>query len=214
MSRTFGIGDTGEDVSRWQQYLASQGFSVDVDGKFGPRTLAATRQMQRRMGLKPDGRVGQRTQGKQATPLPRIRPENPTPVAPMTPDMSGGFTPGQADPFISSGPEADLNAMNTAARNRSWDQQMAQQLMGNYYDAQKASRASEGPPAPFSPDFGQAGTAPDMTQVPQSLMQAAGTMPNFDWAGPAAGASVEPVPTVGDPLRRDAMIRALLGAGR
>lgn len=214
--RTFGIGDTGEDVSRWQTYLASQGFDVQADGKFGPKTLAATRQMQRRMGLKPDGRVGQRTAGKQAQgeaqPLPRMRPDQPPELEQGT-NVFGGVQTGQPV-YTSADKEYDPNVNAIAASNRSAQEEMARQLMGQYYDTRKADLATQQPIQPYQPDFNQAGTVSDVSQVPASLMHAAGTMPNFDWAGPAAGSEVAPVPNYADPLKRDAMIRALLGVGR
>lgn len=227
--RTFGIGDSGDDVSRWQQFLAGQGFKIAVDGKFGPATLAATRQVQRRMGLKPDGRVGQKTAGGQAQteamPIPRVRPDQP-PAQSMPTQVFGAGQTGQPapQPYTSSGPEADLTAMHTAASNNAWDQQMANALMGQYYDAQKASAAASAPPAPYRPAF--AGDASGMTQTPQGALQTTGMMPNFDWAGPSAtqqavdlgggaAAQVAPVPTAVNPLQRDAYIRMLLnGVGQ
>jgi len=49
------------EVKRWQTFLLSQGFDLGVhgaDGDFGSITDAATREFQRRHGLKLDGKVG------------------------------------------------------------------------------------------------------------------------------------------------------------
>lgn len=199
------IGDTGDDVRRWQQYLVSQGYRVATDGRFGPATLAATRQVQRKLGVTPDGRVGHRTVARQdqtqATPLPVARPDMPPAPAPASTDvLSGGGQTGD-QPFVSSGPEADLNAMHSAASNNAWDQQMAQSLMGQYYDTRAADLANQGPPPPVQPTFTDQATA----SMPGLLMagkRAQGVNPNFDAAGQAGGAPM--------PVQRDQMIRMLL----
>lgn len=232
MARVIGIGDTGDEVKRWQEYLATQGFKVAADGKFGPSTLAATRQMQKRLGVKADGRVGHRTTERktttQAVPLPTARPDMPPAPSPSAPVLAGDRT-GQ-DAFQSSGPEADLNAMHSAASNRSWDQQMAQELQGQYYDAREADQRNQGPPEPWRPAFTD---QPSQTVPPHSMdtamMAARGVNPNFDAAGPQGdagsaidltgvgqppGAAGAQAGTVIDPVKRDALIRALLqGSG-
>ncbi len=227
MNRTLSIGDTGPDVENWQRYLISQGYKVATDGKFGPSTLAATRSMQRKLGVMPDGRVGHRTLDRQtatqATPLPTARPDMPPAPAPQADVLSGARTGDQ--PFVSSGPEADLNLMHSAASNRAATDAMAQELQSQYYDARSADMANQGAPPPYQPDFTDQGNPP----TAQALMQAKGIRPNFDAAGPGmgAGASVDfsgsgvpgmapgsPAALSSDPVKRDALIRALLqGAG-
>jgi hypothetical protein len=59
---TVRLGDTGPAVEQVQEQLADYGYSVPVDGKFGPRTLRAVRHFQRANGLLVDGIVGPRTQ--------------------------------------------------------------------------------------------------------------------------------------------------------
>lgn len=216
--RTLSIGDTGDDVKNWQHYLASQGFPVDADGYFGPQTLAATRTMQRRMGLKPDGKVGHRTVDKSETPLPRLRPVS----APQP------FAPGPA--FQSSGPEADLNAMHSAASNNAADAAMAQELMGQNYDARAADAASQRDAPPYQPAFADTATGSPMPGMPGAVRRAQGLDPvNFPAefgapvpqidvggaGGPAVGG--QPGLSAGapaggqiDPVKRDALIRALL----
>lgn len=68
MTRTLRQGHRGPDVPRWQQFLASQGFSPGtLDGGFGPNTADATRAFQTAHGLKGDAVVGPQTFGKAAT---------------------------------------------------------------------------------------------------------------------------------------------------
>lgn len=52
-------GLSGDDVFAWQHFLVRAGFALSsVDGKFGPKTTAATRKFQADHGLKADGAVG------------------------------------------------------------------------------------------------------------------------------------------------------------
>lgn len=48
----------GNDVGAIQKSLVSDGFSISVDGIFGPETEEAIKQLQNKHGLKPDGIVG------------------------------------------------------------------------------------------------------------------------------------------------------------
>ena len=51
----------GEDVRTVQQALADAGFTVSVDGVFGPKTAKVVEQFQQKKGLKADGIVGPAT---------------------------------------------------------------------------------------------------------------------------------------------------------
>ena len=57
----FRAGDRGDEVVAIQRELASQGYSVAVDGDFGPATASAVRDFQARHGLESDGLVGSAT---------------------------------------------------------------------------------------------------------------------------------------------------------
>lgn len=57
-------GSSGPQVTQLQQTLANLGFNPGpIDGKFGPKTLAAVKQFQQSKGLKVDGIVGPITSG-------------------------------------------------------------------------------------------------------------------------------------------------------
>lgn len=63
-------GSSGSDVKTWQEYLISQGYDVGstgADGKFGAKTLAATKAYQKANGLTVDGIVGKNTWGSMNT---------------------------------------------------------------------------------------------------------------------------------------------------
>jgi hypothetical protein len=58
------VGSTGSEVKKWQLFLVGQNLLNDnADGKFGPKTLAATKQFQKLSNLEPDGNVGNKTIG-------------------------------------------------------------------------------------------------------------------------------------------------------
>ena len=54
-------GSTGESVRTLQQRLCSLGYSVSIDGNFGPGTSAAVKSCQQKKGLAGDGVVGPKT---------------------------------------------------------------------------------------------------------------------------------------------------------
>jgi peptidoglycan hydrolase-like protein with peptidoglycan-binding domain len=64
------LGSTGPLVEQWQTFLQQQGLVEvgPVDGRFGPRTQAATRTFQAARGLVADGVVGPKTRAE-AEPL-------------------------------------------------------------------------------------------------------------------------------------------------
>lgn len=56
------LGDTGEEVERWQNFLIGQKFLIgSADGNFGPKTAASTKLFQQHNGLVADGNVGRAT---------------------------------------------------------------------------------------------------------------------------------------------------------
>lgn len=61
-------GDKGDDVATWQRLLVQHGHTLVVDGDFGPKTDAATREFQRARGLQVDGIVGPMTWAAAKTP--------------------------------------------------------------------------------------------------------------------------------------------------
>lgn len=56
--RTLSNGSKGEDVKALQILLTGRGVSTDPDGSFGPKTLSAVKQYQKKAGLSADGIVG------------------------------------------------------------------------------------------------------------------------------------------------------------
>lgn len=65
ISGTIYYGQTGSRVKSLQTALNALGYNCgNVDGKFGPKTLAAVKQFQKAMGISQDGRVGPKTKEK------------------------------------------------------------------------------------------------------------------------------------------------------
>lgn len=63
--KTLRLNDSNDDVKRWQLFLIGQGLLKDVaDGKFGPKTEAASKAFQKKYGMVDDGIVGNKTIGK------------------------------------------------------------------------------------------------------------------------------------------------------
>ena len=56
--RTLSNGSKGEDVKALQILLTGRGVATDADGSFGPKTLSAVKQYQKKVGLSADGVVG------------------------------------------------------------------------------------------------------------------------------------------------------------
>ena len=63
-SSTLRKGAKGDETKRWQEFLNTQGYGLAVDGDFGSKTDAATRDYQQKNGLAVDGIVGAQTWGK------------------------------------------------------------------------------------------------------------------------------------------------------
>jgi|GEM_PF-531032 len=62
MAKAIKYGMKGDDVTNLQTALKNAGYNIDVDGSFGPQTLAAVKQYQQKNGLTVDGMVGPQTQ--------------------------------------------------------------------------------------------------------------------------------------------------------
>lgn len=80
-----GYGSRGSDVTELQKRLNQNGYSLDVDGQFGPKTLAAVKDYQQKNGLSVDGIVGKNTWGaltgaSAATPSTPAQPETKAPT--------------------------------------------------------------------------------------------------------------------------------------
>jgi peptidoglycan hydrolase-like protein with peptidoglycan-binding domain len=54
----------GADVRQWQQRMRDRGWTIGVDGWYGPQSEGVCREFQRRFGLGVDGRVGPITWGR------------------------------------------------------------------------------------------------------------------------------------------------------
>jgi peptidoglycan hydrolase-like protein with peptidoglycan-binding domain len=59
--RALRAGANGQDVRELQKALRKAGFSVKVDGQFGPTTVRAVKRFQRAAQLSPSGTVGRKT---------------------------------------------------------------------------------------------------------------------------------------------------------
>lgn len=107
-----------EAVKAWQIFLNSQGVQsggkpLAVDGEFGGRTLAATRVLQRRLGVKADGVVGPETWAAASlvttVPTPNLRPTVLSPKAPMA--DSPEARPSLAPRTMAAGPPRGISAL-------------------------------------------------------------------------------------------------------
>lgn len=85
-SRPVRPGDSGAQVEDIQQQLAAYGYTVTVDGRFGPQTTKAVRHWQQANGLVVDGIVGPVTRASldlsPATPAQPARRLNPPTLSP------------------------------------------------------------------------------------------------------------------------------------
>lgn len=57
-------GSSGDEVKKYQQTLKDAGYTIDVDGKYGPQTESITKAYQKANGLSVDGIAGNQTLGK------------------------------------------------------------------------------------------------------------------------------------------------------
>ncbi|MFA1544969.1 peptidoglycan-binding protein [Actinomadura chokoriensis] len=47
----------GSDVERWQRQMCKKGYTLNVDGWYGPRSSKVAKSLQRRTGLTDDGEI-------------------------------------------------------------------------------------------------------------------------------------------------------------
>src|SRR3954453_17713087 len=95
-SGCYGGADTG-NVKKWQQKMKDRGWSIGVDGCFGPESENVCRQFQAEKGLSVDGDVGPKTWDA-------------TWNAPVTADSGGSSSSGGSSPDTSSKPWRDKSA--------------------------------------------------------------------------------------------------------
>lgn len=113
-------GDTGSAVERLQTVLAKQGLYIyRVDGDFGQKTEDALKAYQQKLGVKPDGILGDYVAGKLGlVSLPASAPANTKPVIVLTAGHSlvdpgacnGRFTEAGIVREVRNGVTAILNA--------------------------------------------------------------------------------------------------------
>ena len=85
-------GSKGSDVTELQKLLNQNGYTLDVDGKFGPKTQAAVKDYQQKNSLAVDGIVGNNTWGAltKASTTSATTPSGSTTSA-TTPAQDTGF---------------------------------------------------------------------------------------------------------------------------
>ena len=88
-------GMKGDDVSNLQTSLKNAGYKIDVDGNFGPQTLAAVKQYQQANGLDVDGMVGPQTSAVLFGGTAGSTPTSATPAAGKTSGKASGGTSGK-----------------------------------------------------------------------------------------------------------------------
>jgi peptidoglycan hydrolase-like protein with peptidoglycan-binding domain len=155
-SSTLQKGSNGDEVKKWQEYLNTQGYGLTVDGIFGDKTDAATRDYQTKNGLTVDGIVGANTWGKAGytnvntpTPTPSLTSLS-TPTPTPTATSSYTYTPFEYDDFTASaetqGAKDSLTNAETALGNHG-DFNWVDQGKLDDYTSQYENRD------PFSYDF-------------------------------------------------------------
>ncbi|SHM26085.1 Putative peptidoglycan binding domain-containing protein [Caldanaerovirga acetigignens] len=84
IKRLLAYGSVGQDVKLLQTLLNQHGYKLKVDGIFGPKTLAAVKDFQKKNGLKVDGIVGPKTLAKLA---PKVAASTEKPATPPVPQV-------------------------------------------------------------------------------------------------------------------------------
>lgn len=121
-------GMKGDDVSTLQTALKNAGYNIDVDGSFGPQTLAAVKDYQKSNGLTVDGMVGPQTQAalyggsststtaqKSATTTPKTTtPTTTTTTTPAAATGGSGSAAGNANTGFTYAPYKSIGAVDKA----------------------------------------------------------------------------------------------------
>lgn len=82
--KNLSYGSSGEDVKKLQNALNSVGYSLDVDGQFGPKTQAAVKDYQSKNNLTVDGIAGEKTWGSLNSKLSSGKKESKNPSSKKT----------------------------------------------------------------------------------------------------------------------------------
>lgn len=104
-------GSSGDEVIKLQTALKNAGYSIDVDGKYGPQTESITKEYQKANGLSVDGIAGNQTLGKLYGGSTTTAPSATTPSPTQTnnsfeyknfeyPDINESETVKQADAML------------------------------------------------------------------------------------------------------------------
>lgn len=130
-------GSTGDDVKKWQRYLKSYGYDLDVDGIFGDATKKATYDIQVSNGLAADGIVGDETWGLAG--FTKYGADNSTGSGNTSTSKPPSYTP-TATPNVGLAPTAPtFNNTPTALPTidtTTWDEtEKGKEALGNYNDA-------------------------------------------------------------------------------
>ncbi len=123
INRLLALNSVGGDVALLQTLLNEAGYSLKVDGIFGPKTLAAVEDFQGKNGLRVDGIVGPKTLAVLA-PAVEEAPEVEEPAEPVEPELPEEPAEEEVDVVttasIVADPEAFEKAMGTAENGGTW----------------------------------------------------------------------------------------------
>lgn len=110
-------GMKGDEVSNLQTSLKNAGYNIDVDGSFGPQTLAAVKDYQQKNGLTVDGMVGPQTQSKLFGGTPASTPANTAPTSGGASNNTSGATSGtNATSGSAASPSTNVQMPDAPAR--------------------------------------------------------------------------------------------------
>ena len=93
-------GSKGSDVTELQKLLNQNGYSLDTDGIYGSKTLAAVKDYQQKNNLAVDGVVGNNTWGALTSANSSTNTETTTPEEPTAPTYKPSDTVAQAEALL------------------------------------------------------------------------------------------------------------------